>query len=372
MESVRGKVFFDNCKFEYGEVAFEDGIITGVSYLDVELLNSDERDTYIIPGLVDIHLHGAVGIEVCDADEERLCKLAKFERSKGITTICPTTMTVESDRLTEVVNEIYSASLRTGTIKGIYLEGPFLNKNKAGAQNPEYLIAPDSNLIKKLIDESKGLLKKITIAPEVMEEFDSDLHKLLADIEEPELFSLGHSEADYDTAKAAFDMGINEVTHLFNAMPPLNHREPGIVGAVFDSDRVIAEMIADGMHVHPAVLRSVFRILGPDRVALISDSCPATGLGDGIYSLGGQKIISKAGKAVLMDKKTLAGSVSTLYDCFKKVLEFGIDLNDAVVAATRTPAKAMGLIDQIGTITVGKRAELLLLDNSYNIKKVIF
>jgi N-acetylglucosamine-6-phosphate deacetylase len=364
MESIRGRIYRPDGKFRYGQVSWTDGLIWEVLDLNFADLTEPEREQLIVPGFVDIHSHGCIGNDTCETTREGLTEMLDFQRSIGVTSYLPTTMSYDEEKLTRVCETI--ASVEHPTLKGIYLEGPFLSRAKRGAQNEKYLMNPDADMIRRLQKAAKGLIRVVAIAPELEGAIDT-IKALRGEV----IFSLAHTMADYDTAMAAFRAGATQVTHLFNAMRPYLHREPGLIGACFDEDRVMAELICDGIHVHDAVVRNTFRQLTSHRVVMISDSMEATGMPDGQYALGGQEVHVEGKKATLTDG-TIAGSACTLYDCFYHAVTEGIPLEDALYSCTASPAHAVGLYSQIGSIEPRKRAEMLVLDEgSLMVRQVI-
>lgn len=360
---ISGNIFFPDGTFQYGRLEIGQDCIARISKVDEKELTNEEKQTRILPGLVDIHSHGCVGHDTCEATVDELYEMAEFEKSKGVTSYCPTTMTYHEDKLTKICRTIVECN--HPNIKGIYLEGPFISKEKKGAQNEAYIMKPDAAMVDRLLEASEGLTKVIAIAPET-----EGALSVIAQIKDRIRVSVAHTNADYDTAKEAFKNGARQVTHLYNAMPPYNHRNPGVIGAVYDSESVMAELISDGIHVHEAVIRNTFRQLGPERVILISDSMEATGMENGTYALGGQTVYVKNRLATLADG-TIAGSASTLFDCLKHAIKIGVPVADAIWAATRNPAMAIGIYDEVGSIEVGKKADLLLLNENFEIMNVI-
>lgn len=346
----------------------------------------DATGCYVIPGLVDVHFHGAGGFDFCDGTTEALKAICEYEFKNGITDICPATMTIAEGELEKVLESAASFATAQGTahslsakkqppflpladLIGIHMEGPFLSPDKKGAQNPDHITPADPSLIQKWLDKSENMIKLMTIAPEspgAMECIEKFRDKIQ--------FSIGHTNADYVTAKTAMDKGAHHVTHLFNAMPPLSHRAPGVIGAAADHGTCMVELICDGIHVDPSVIRSAFKLFGEDRIILISDSLRATGMPEGTYTLGGQTFTLK-GKLALLEKDdagTIAGSVCNLYDCMIKAVEFGIPLTLAIKAATINPCRSIGMADTLGSIAPGKKAHFLLLDkHDLSIKRII-
>ena len=328
----------------------------------------DAKDLYVLPGLVDIHMHGAVNVDFCDATTEELAAIEDYQVQNGVTTIFPATMTLPEEKLGCILETAanFVRQHSQGAIYGITMEGPFLSSKKRGAQEEQYICAPDVTLFKALQQKSGNLISQVAIAPEV-----KGAMEFIREISKEAVVSLAHSAADYETAKKAFSEGANHVTHLFNGMEPFLHREPGIVGAASDNHNVFVELICDGVHIHPAMVRAMFRLFGADRICMISDSISATGMVDGEYTLGGQKVIKKDKRATL-ENGTIAGSVCNLYECLKTtVLEMGIPLEEAILACTKTPAKSLKADNQCGMLKEGRNADILILDKDLNIKYVI-
>ena len=332
----------------------------------------DVTGCYLIPGLTDLHFHGCKGEDFSDATPEGLQIMADYELSRGVTQICPAGMTLGEDQLTRICqNAAHHRSHNTGgaELVGLHLEGPFLCKAKKGAQNEAFLHDPDPVMLHRLQEAAEGLVKLVTLAPEQpgSREFIQGARQ------DGVTVSLGHTTADYDTALAAYQAGARQATHLFNAMPPFTHRAPGVVGAAFDSPAVNVELISDGVHIHPSVVRAVFQLFGKDRVILISDSLRATGMPDGRYPFGGQEIEVHGNRATMAgDPNTLAGSVSDLMACMKTAVSFGIPLADAVTAAAVNPARVLGIDDRLGTLDAGKEANVVVLDQHLDVKAVLF
>lgn len=332
----------------------------------------DADGLYAIPGLIDIHFHGCMGHDFCDGTVEAIDAITRYEASCGVTSVCPATMTVSPESLVQVMDaaRTYNESpARPGqaSLVGINMEGPFISEAKKGAQAAEHIRLCDEALFCSLQERSGGLIKLVDIAPEnegAMEFIDT-LHNKVT-------ISLAHTTADYQTAKEAYDRGARHATHLYNAMPPFTHRAPGVVGAAFDSPHCRAELICDGVHIHPSVVRATFQLFGDDRMILISDSMRTAGMEDGQYTLGGQDVAVKGKYATLVSDGALAGSVTNLMDCMRTaVKEMQIPLESAIACATMNPAKAIGIYDRYGSISTGKIANLVLLDQDLNLRQVI-
>ncbi len=370
-----GFVFTKECKFEELSVVTDGDRITDINIESNGVNVFDASDSLVLPGLTDIHFHGCDGHDFCDGSFEAIDAIAAFEIKQGVTSICPATMTISADRLDNICKcaAEYDKKQKAGKIDscrselvGIHMEGPFINVNKKGAQNAEFIQTADAGKIRRWVDYSNGLVKIMSIAPDT--ENAIEIIKECSDIVR---FSIGHTESDYDTAIKAFEAGADHCTHLYNAMPPFTHRAPGVIGAAADTPKAYAELICDGIHIDPAVIRSTFKLFGDDRMVLISDSMEATGKPDGVYSLGGQEVHVKGNLATLADG-TLAGSATPLYQCMKNAVSFGIPLESAIKAATINPCKAIGIDGNYGTIEIGKKAHFLILNKAdLSIKAVI-
>lgn len=330
----------------------------------------DATDCYVIPGLVDLHFHGCRGEDFSDATPDGLQVMADYELSRGVTYICPAGMTLGEDQLMRICRnaaEHRKHAAHGAELVGIHLEGPFLSEAKKGAQNGAYLHAPDAAMLHRLQEAAGGLVKLVTLAPELPGSLEF-IHAA-----EGITVSIGHTTADYETACMALDAGARHVTHLYNAMPPFTHRAPGVIGAAFDRPDTRVELICDGVHIHPSVVRATFRLFGAERVILISDSLRAAGMPDGQYTLGGQDIIVKGNRGTLMDGVTLAGSVTDLMGCLRQAVQFGIPVADAVRAASYNPAQVLGILDRAGSLEVGKEASLVLLNREdLSVRAILF
>ena len=328
-------------------------------------LNKDEEfidvtECYAIPGLIDIHFHGCMGVDFCDGDIESVRKIAEYEASQGVTSIIPATMTYDEDRLikiAETAKEFMGQNGRSATLYGINMEGPFVSIEKCGAQNPQYIHKPDYDMFKRINSACGNKVKLVDIAPET-----DGAMEFIKKTSQDTRISIAHTTADYETAVEAFENGARQMTHLFNAMPGLHHRNPGPIAAAADREDITAEIICDNVHITPVMVRMSFKLFGPKRLIFISDTMEAAGLEDGEYQLGGQPVTVR-GKLATLHDGTIAGSVTNLMKCMRTaVIDMGIPLTYAVRCATINPAKAMGLYDELGSITKGKKADLVLLD----------
>ena len=332
----------------------------------------DGQGAYAIPGLIDLHFHGCMGVDFCDNSSEAIESIAKYEASVGVTTIAPATMTLPAEELEDILRTAAAykkeQNPKGADLAGINMEGPFISPVKKGAQDAENILPCDTEICQRFLDASEGLVKFIGIAPE---ESDHAV-EFIKQMKDQVNISLAHTNADYDCAKAAFDAGANHVVHLFNGMTAFTHREPGVVGAVSDSEHVMIEIICDGVHIHPSMVRAVFKMMGADRMILISDSMRATGMPDGQYTLGGLDVEVVGDRATLVSDGALAGSVTNLADCLRTVVKkMEIPLETAVACATINPAKSLGIEDTYGSIAPGKKANIVLLDENLDLKMVI-
>jgi N-acetylglucosamine-6-phosphate deacetylase len=355
-----------------GDIEIEDGKILRVGKdlpRKEEDLAVDCAGSYtVVPGFVDVHIHGCAGADTCDATREALEAMAAFLLAHGVTSFCPTTMTTSRETIQAALlaaKDMMDHPMEGGArVVGVNMEGPFIAKERKGAQKEEDILPPDFPLFQQFYEESGGIVRLVDVAPEQPGGLD-----FVEKASQLCTVSIAHTTADYDQAKAAFDKGVTHATHLFNAMSGLHHRKPGVVGAVFDDSRVRGELICDGFHIHPAVLRAAFRLLG-DRALIVSDSMRANGMPEGeAFDLGGQMVTVHQGKALMPDG-TIAGSVTNLHQEIKNLVSFGVPFEQAVKAATLLPARAIGLDGEIGSIAPGKRADLVVLDENLDIAAV--
>lgn len=343
-----------------------------ISKLDLSSNSHDDsfdcEGHYLIPGFIDIHFHGCAGHDFCEGTPEALDAISSYELKHGITSICPATMTYPQDILEKAMTNAANYKNEKGSeIVGINMEGPFISPEKVGAQNPKYVQAPDFEMLKQLDDSANGLIKLVDIAPEVdgASEFIKKAAKNF-------VISIAHTNCTYSQACEAYKLGAMHLTHTFNAMPPIHHRSPGPIVAASENN-ASAEIICDGQHVNYAAIRLAAKLFG-DKMCLISDSCEATGLDDGEYSLGGQAILKRGNKVVLKNNEdTIAASVTNLYDCFcHAVKDAKINLEDAIIAASLAPAKAIGIDGMYGSIEPGKFANILIVDDNLKLINVIY
>ncbi|MGB4704565.1 MAG: N-acetylglucosamine-6-phosphate deacetylase [Candidatus Saccharicenans sp.] len=370
--AIKGNLILKDRVAEDGAVIIEDEkiekILEDASGINFQMEGISEihdyRRQWVSPGLVDVHLHGALGHEVMDANVDGLKEIAAHQAACGVTAFFPTTLTAPLDRILEAIQAVREAASQEllSEIAGIHLEGPYVSLKRKGAQDPKYVREIQESELKTL-QEALGPLKTlITIAPEAGRNV-SFVPKMA---EMGWVVSIGHSDATYDEAMAAIAAGASHATHLFNAWREFHHREPGGLGAVMDSDNVFAELISDGIHVHPSFIRlAVFR-KKPERVCLITDSLKAAGLPDGTYDWGEMQIVLRGAEVRLKDSGVLAGSVLRLNQAVKNVLKWtGLPVPAVIRMASLSPAESVGLENMIGSLEPGKLANIAVFDSEF-------
>lgn len=371
------KVFTEDKKFTDGGIVIKNGTIEQVYTERKRPQTEDEvldgKGMYAIPGLIDLHFHGCKGDDFCDGSRDAIARIAEYEASVGVTAIAPATMTLPVEELEQILRVAAEYkkgphSKKEADFVGINMEGPFISPAKKGAQDERNIIPCDVKVCERFLEVSEGLVKFMGIAPEESENAVSFIEAVKDKVN----VSLAHTNADYDTAMAAFNAGSDHAVHLYNAMPAFTHRAPGVIGAVYDSKHVMAEIICDGVHIHPAAVRATFEMMGEDRMILISDSMRAAGMPDGSYTLGGLDVNVVGNRATLASDGAIAGSVTNLMDCMKTAVKtMNIPLETAVACATINPAKSLGIDAEYGSIRAGKKAHIVLMDQELNVQQVI-
>ena len=370
--AVRNGLVYRDGAFTTGALAIQNGLIADPAACGLSSPDSaqvlDASGCYVIPGLIDLHFHGCMGADFSDGDASALHAIASYEASRGVTAICPASMTLPHDTLKRAfsVAAEFSPTAEESALVGINMEGPYISPGKVGAQNPAYVRPASATEFKELQEAARGLIKLVDVAPE-----EPGNLAFIGQVADSVRVSLAHMCASYDCASLAFGAGARHITHLFNAMPGLHHREPGPIAAAAERSDVTCEIIADGVHVHPSMVRLAFCLFGEHRMILISDSLRACGLGEGTFELGGQMFTVQGPRATIANG-SLAGSVSDLAECLRtSVQAMGIPLASAVRAATENPARAIGVFETRGSLDPGKIADIVLLDADLRVRHVI-
>lgn len=354
-------------KFYRSDVKIENGKITDIGVLDGdEVIDADGK--YVVPGFVDIHSHGAIGVDTMDKDSDSIERMCEFYSSHGVTTLFPTTTTAKHEDTKKAVIAVNSVDKDKCpvSLRGIHIEGPYLDVKRAGAHPHDLLKAPDIEELKEYVALNGDNVVYMTVAPELdgAIDFIKEASKLGVKV------SIGHSETDSETVKRALGAGAVSFTHTFNAMTPIHHREPGVVGVALMSD-AYAEFICDGEHLHPDIVALSYKVKTSDRFILVTDSMQAAGMPDGEYMLGELMTYVVDGVARIKEGN-LAGSTANLHNCMLNLMKFaGASLEDALLCATRNPALVSGIYDKVGSVDVGKDADILILDSDLSIDKTI-
>ena len=321
----------------------------------------------VVPGFVDMHVHGGGGASYASGIAEEALTAARTHLEHGTTTTVASTVTGEIDEICRQAS-VLSELVEDGVLAGVHFEGPFISINRCGAHQPDLLRDPDPALVRKLVDAARGTAKMLTLAPEL----DGGLESIRLLAELGVIAAVGHTDAGYDQVLAGIDAGATVATHLFNAMPAIGHRAPGPIVALLEDERVTVELIGDGVHLHPAVIDLAMRGAGLDRVALVTDAMSAAGFGDGLYPLGPLQVRVENGVARLVEGGSIAGSTLTLDVAFRRAVTLnGLSLQRAAQVLSLNPAKQLGLDDRVGSLEPGKFADLVVLDADYRLVSVM-
>ena len=371
-------MFYKNARIYGPDLKFHRGCfeVTDDGRFGAVLPGYEPDDAYdlegatVIPGLIEVHSHGNSGYDFSDGNYEGLVEMAKYYLSCGVTSFAPASMTLPYD----VLEKAFATARRIvdedpagcSKLRGIQMEGPYFSYKKRGAQNADYLKEPDFEGFKALFDGCGGLVKIVDVAPELpgAAEFVRQASKLCT-------VSVAHTDSDYEHAKTAFAAGATHLTHLYNAMPGINHRTPGVIPAAVECPRVRAEIICDGLHIHPAAIRLAFSMFGGERMIIVSDSGRCAGQPEGYqFDLGGQMAEVRGGVAKLVGTDTLACSATNLWECLRNAITFGVKEEDVIRACSYNPACALGVQSEVGSIAAGKVADFIVCSPDYAKKRV--
>ena len=360
---------------EPGWIRFDGGRIDAIGAGDPPRSSDPVHDLgggYVLPGFVDLHMHGGGGAQVTTAEPEEIRRAVEFHRRHGTTRTLASLVTSPVDQMATAARAVTEV-MRSGdglgeSIAGIHLEGPFLNPRYRGAHHSDFVLPPDVKALRHLLDAGAGEVRVVTLAPEL--DGAMDLVRELAAA--GAIASVGHTDATYEQARQAFDEGARTATHLFNAMRPFQHRDPGPVAAALTHDAVVCELINDGVHLHSGSVLLALKAAGADRIAFVTDATSATGMRDGQFGLGPLQILAREGKVTLLDGVTNAGSTLTMDRALRHAVNcVGVPILDAAKAAATTPARVLGLQDQTGSIVTGKDADLVVLSDTLHVRAVI-
>ncbi len=373
--ALKGNLVLQDTIINRGNVVVEGQKISGIfaptdRFEEEGVKFIDYGDAYIAPGFVDLHLHGALGKDIMDGQKKSVQTIAEHQAKNGVTGFLGSTMSASLDLVLETIRVIKNVAKDPlpSEILGVHVEGPFVSTQKKGAHSASFIRGMTEKDCERLTDTVNGLHVILSLAPEVQENM-----RLIAKLKaQGFVVAIGHTDATYDQALESFAKGVSHATHLYNAMSGFDHREPGVVGAVLDSDDITAELIADGIHVHPAALRLAVARKGPERICLVTDSIIATGVGDGVYTWGEGKIEVQGSRATIRGSGILAGSILTLNAAIKNMIGWtDVTINQAINMASLNPARVLGVEEEIGSIHIGKLANLVVLDQNFQIVDTI-
>ena len=366
---TNARIFGSDFQFHHGAFEVVDGKFGAVLPENVPADAIDLNGATVIPGLVEVHSHGNSGADFSDGDYEGLKAMAAYYAKCGVTSFAPASMTLPYDVLEKAfanAKKLVDENIEgLSVLRGIQMEGPYFSYKKRGAQNADYLKEPDFEGFKQLFDGCGGLIRIVDVAPEL-----PGAAEFVAQAKDLCTVSIAHTDSDYDHAKAAIDAGVTHLTHLYNAMPGIHHRNPGVIPAAVENENVQAELICDGYHIHPASVRLAFTMF-KNRMVLVSDSGRCAGMPEGSqFELGGQMAELKGGVAKLVADGTIACSAANLWQCLHNVISWNIPEEEAVRAATFNPAKAISAEGIVGSIETGKQADFIVTDPAYTEKRV--
>ncbi|WP_329090068.1 MULTISPECIES: N-acetylglucosamine-6-phosphate deacetylase [unclassified Streptosporangium] len=350
-----------------GWLTIEDGRITHVGQGSAPGAGLGLGGRYVVPGFVDIHNHGGAGGSFPTGDPDQASRAVDLHARHGTTTLMASLVTASTDDLARAAASLADLC-EDGLLAGIHFEGPYISAARCGAHNPALLREPSPVELTGLLKAGRGHVRMITIAAELPGALDTVREAVANGV----IAALGHSDATYEQTISGIEAGGSVATHLYNAMPPLHHRDPGPIAALLQDERVTVELINDGVHLHPAMTRLAFEVAGPGRTALITDAMAAAGMGDGVYGLGPMTVNVADGVARLAESGTIAGSTLTMDVAFRRaVREVGLSLAEASEIASLTPARVLGLADRLGSVSVGKRADLVVLTDDLEVSGVM-
>ncbi|OUC79773.1 N-acetylglucosamine-6-phosphate deacetylase [Streptosporangium minutum] len=350
-----------------GWLTIEDGRITHIGQGSAPGPGHSLSGRYVVPGFVDIHNHGGAGGSFPTGDPDQASRIAALHSRHGTTTLMASLVTATLDDLAGATSALADLC-DDGLLAGIHFEGPYISKARCGAHNPALLREPSPREFGGLLRAGRGHVRMLTIAAELPGALDTIREAVANNV----IAALGHSDATYEQTIAGIDAGGSVATHLYNAMPPLHHRDPGPIAALLQDERVTIELINDGVHLHPAMMRLAYDVAGPGRTALITDAMAAAGMGDGVYGLGPMKVDVVDGVARLADGGSIAGSTLTMDVAFRRsVQQVGLSLPEAAEVASLTPARVLGLADRLGSVSVGKQADLVVLTGDLEVAGVM-
>ncbi|WP_405144623.1 N-acetylglucosamine-6-phosphate deacetylase [Sphaerisporangium sp. NBC_01403] len=350
-----------------GWITIEDGRVTHIGQGQAPRDGHSLAGRYVVPGFVDIHTHGGAGGSFPSGDQEEARRVAAFHAAHGTTTIMASLVTASLADLARATSAL-AELCDDGLLAGVHFEGPYIARSRCGAHDPTLLRHPSAGELAGLLKAGRGHVRMLTIAPEL----PGGLDTIRAAVSEGVIAALGHSDATYEQAIAGIEAGCTVATHLYNALPPLHHREPGPMAALLEDERVTIELINDGVHVHPAMMRLAGTVAGAGRTALITDAMAAAGMGDGTYRLGSMEVEVSDGAARLVEGGAIAGSTLTMDVAFRRaVQEVGLSVAEAAEMASLTPARVLGVDGRVGSISVGKDADLVVLNDDLTLHDVM-